>query len=372
MVDPGLARLSDTLFWTALVVYAVAMAGFFAALAYRGRWVGSIATVIAWGGAIVHATSVVARGLAADRVPWGNMFEYSSMIGLLLVLAYLLVLDRRLGLRQVGGFAMGAAVLALAGARFTYVPAGPLVPALDSYWIKIHVIAAITGSTLYGISFLFTVLYVVKARAESRATFTGSTVGAAYVGSPPESALDATVTVDPDTNVALDMAAPGATKPGVTDAFSTGAGAATIDSIEAPAGSTAGNGLLPSDLETEEAAELRGSVPGGGFLSRFPSASTFDTLAFRTIQFAFPIWTFAVMAGAIWAHEAWGRYWGWDPKETWAFVTWVVYAGYLHARSTAGWRGMRSAAISSLGFACVVFTYFAVNLWIAGLHSYAK
>jgi cytochrome c-type biogenesis protein CcsB len=300
-------------------VYAVAMLLLFAALAYKSKRVGSIGTFVAWAGALDHAASIALRGLSVQRVPWGNMFEYSNMLGFLMVMTYLLVIDRKLGLRQVGGFVLGGGVLALASARLVYAPAGPLVPALSSYWIKIHVIAAITGSNLFALSFIFTVLYLVKDRSERRAAtrYAGSTVGAAYIG-----------------------------------------------------GTTTQEGA-PSDLVEAEEEAREPQVASTGFLSRFPSAATFDTLAYRTIQFAFPVWTFAVIAGAIWAHQAWGRYWGWDPKETWAFITWVVYAGYLHARATAGWRGRRAALIASLGFFCVMFTYYAVNLWIAGLHSYA-
>jgi cytochrome c-type biogenesis protein CcsB len=101
-----------------------------------------------------------------------------------------------------------------------------------------------------------------------------------------------------------------------------------------------------------------------------PSAEVLDSLAYKMIAFAFPIWTFAVIAGAIWAQQAWGRYWGWDPKETWSFVTWTVYAGYLHARSTAGWKGRRAAIIALVGVAALVVNYYVVNLWIVGLHSY--
>src|SRR5437870_5514364 len=126
MIDQGLARLSDNLFWVALAVYAGAMMLFFAALAYRGKSLGRIAYGVAWAGWLSHAASVATRGLAAGRVPWGNMFEYSNMLGLLVVLIYLTIIDQRLGLRQVGGFALGAGVLALAGARLTYAPAGPL------------------------------------------------------------------------------------------------------------------------------------------------------------------------------------------------------------------------------------------------------
>ena len=103
-----------------------------------------------------------------------------------------------------------------------------------------------------------------------------------------------------------------------------------------------------------------------------PPSAVLDRLAYRMIAFGFPIWTFAVIAGAVWAQSAWGRYWGWDPKETWAFITWVVFAGYLHARATAGWKGRRAAVIALIGFACLLVTYYAVNLWIVGLHSYAR
>lgn len=317
MIDTGLAELSDQLFWIALATYSVGALLLFAHLAYRSRTVGNIGTVVAWGGAIAHASSVVARGLAAGRVPWGNMYEYSSLLGLLLVLAYLILIDLRAGLRQLGGFALGAAILSLASARMVYVPARELVPALNSIWLKFHVFAAISGSTLFGVSFIFTALFLVKRRLERR-PFVGSTVGAAHI-----------TTFEDPPNTAGDT-------PSITD---------------------------PSAVSP---------TPGPTRRGRLPSSETLDRYAFRTITFAFPIWTFAVLAGAVWAHEAWGRYWGWDPKETWAFITWVVYAAYLHARATAGWREVRAAIVSTIGFACVVFTYFAVNLWISGLHSYAK
>ena len=104
---------------------------------------------------------------------------------------------------------------------------------------------------------------------------------------------------------------------------------------------------------------------------RLPSATTLDLVAYRFTAFAFPIWTFAVIAGAIWAEAAWGRYWGWDPKETWAFITWVLYAGYLHSRALPRWQGRRAATVGLVAFVALMFCYFGVNLWISGLHSYA-
>ena len=102
-----------------------------------------------------------------------------------------------------------------------------------------------------------------------------------------------------------------------------------------------------------------------------PPSATLDGLAYKFIRFGFPVWTFGVICGAIWAEAAWGRFWGWDPKETVAFVSWVVYAAYLHARATAGWRGRPAAWINSLGFVLTVFNLFFINLVTTGLHSYA-
>jgi cytochrome c-type biogenesis protein CcsB len=116
-------------------------------------------------------------------------------------------------------------------------------------------------------------------------------------------------------------------------------------------------------------AEDRGNVHG--YLERLPSSRKIDLIAYRFLAFAFPLWTFTVVAGAIWAEYAWGRYWGWDPKETWALVTWVIYAGYLHARSTAGWRGTKAAVIAIIGLGSFWFNFVGINLLVSGLHSYA-
>jgi ABC-type transport system involved in cytochrome c biogenesis permease subunit len=113
------------------------------------------------------------------------------------------------------------------------------------------------------------------------------------------------------------------------------------------------------------------SLPGHGIMRRLPAAEELDRLTYRTVVFGFPIWTFGIIAGAIWADQAWGRYWGWDPVETWAFITWVVYACFLHARATAGWRGKRAAYIQLTGFACLLFNVLVVQTFVTGLHSYA-
>jgi cytochrome c-type biogenesis protein CcsB len=104
---------------------------------------------------------------------------------------------------------------------------------------------------------------------------------------------------------------------------------------------------------------------------RLPSGEALEEFANRCVLVGFPMLTLGIALGAYWAHSAWSRYWGWDPKETSALMTWLIYAGYLHARNLRGWRGRGAAWVLVVGFAAVLFTYFAVNLWVSGLHSYA-
>jgi cytochrome c-type biogenesis protein CcsB len=250
-----------------------------------GPWVRAALalTVI---GLATQILGIATRGIAEHRVPWGNMYEFLMAITCAAVIAFL-GLSFRFRVYTVGLFLMAPIVLALGlCATVLYTAAGPLVPALHSYWIWIHVTAMTVAIGSYIVAATFTVLYLVADRH----------------------------------------------------------------------------------------ARKQATSPGAGFgavLGRLPGADALDRLSYRTVIFAFPIWTFAVIAGAIWADQAWGRYWGWDPKETWAFITWVVYAGYLHARATAGWRGRKAAYIQLVGFASLLFNLVGVNLWITGLHSYA-
>jgi len=303
------SRLSTDAFNVALFAYIAGMIGYFYYLAFRRQLAWRSASLAAFLGLSAHALSVVARGFAAGRVPWGNMYEYSSLLALLVVAGYLFVVEGIFKVRVLGGFVLAFSVLTMAIAvMFLYVGPGPLVPALNSYWIKIHVVAAITGSSLFALGCIVTILYLAKDRRERRSAAVAPIMGG---------------------SVELDDAPPH---------FEAGA--------DEPVGGVTRRGILPP-------------------------APVLDRVAYRTIAFAFPIWTFAVIAGAIWAEQAWGRYWGWDPKETWSFITWVIFAGYLHARATSGWRGRRAAVIALVGFASLLITYYAVNLWIVGLHSYA-
>ena len=317
MTDLQWARVSNDAFNVALFAYLASMLGYFVFLAFTREGFWQVARAVAVVGVAANLVSIVARGLSADRVPWGNMYEYSSL------LAMLVVVEGVYKVRSLTGFALMFSVLTMAVAvSFLYVGPGPLVPALNSYWIKIHVQAAIWGSSLFALGGIATIAYLVVDRSEQRRLARlGSRTPPPIMGG----------------SIDLDAAAP---RP---DA--------------------------PDDLVPDSAEDVA-TRPSSRRL--VPSAAGLDRLAYRIIALAFPIWTFAVIAGAIWAQEAWGRYWGWDPKETWSFITWVIFAGYLHARATSGWKGRRAAVIALVGFVSLMITYYAVNLWIVGLHSYAK
>ena len=243
--------------------------------------IGFSLTGLAW---IVLLAGVITRGLAAERVPWGNMYEFGVTATLVALTVYI-ILVRLWAIDWVGVLVTGFATVVLGTSALVFVPPGPLVPALHSYWLVIHVAGAMISGAAFLVGAAASVLFLVKSRAERN---------------------------------------------------------------------------TPEDQRV-------------GFLWRIPPSGAIDLVAYRVHAFAFPIWTFAALiAGPIWAQYAWGRYWGWDPKEVWAFVTWVVYAGYLHARVTAGWKGKAAAIIALIGFATFVFNFVGVNIFVPGLHSYAK
>lgn len=126
--------------------------------------------------------------------------------------------------------------------------------------------------------------------------------------------------------------------------------------------------------DSYETKLMRGAQPGAvhtSIMERLPSSVSLDKFAYRINATVFPFWTFTIVAGAIWAGDAWGRYWGWDPKEVWSFITWVAYAAYLHARATAGWKGRKAAMLALVAFACFLFNYYGVNIFFNGKHSYS-
>jgi cytochrome c-type biogenesis protein CcsB len=238
-------------------------------------------TVIA---VLAHFVSVFARAEAVQRVPWGNMYEF-TLSGSFVVAAGYLLLRKRFGLAWMGPIVTGLVlVLIMVAVMWLYTPVEPLTEALRSPWLVIHVMSAMIATGAFTLGGITSALYLVKARGEKRGT------------------------------------------------------------------------------------------GDRGYVARLPSLVSLDRVSYRIHAFAFPVWTFAVLiSGPIWAHEAWSSYWNWDPKEVCAFITWVVYAAYLHARATAGWRGRNAAILALLGVATLWFNFIGINYFsTTSQHSYAS
>ncbi|GGN17783.1 c-type cytochrome biogenesis protein CcsB [Lentzea pudingi] len=240
----------------------------------RAERIGRMGAAMTVLGAVLHLGSLVMRGLSAGRAPWGNMYEYMSLLCLAAVVTWI-VLMAKFPIRRLGVFVLTPIlVLLFIGGTVLYAESAPVQPALRSYWLVIHVSVISISSGVLLIPGVTSILYLLK--------------------------------------------------DGNSDRF-----------------------------------------------PKLPSADVLDRMSYRTTVLAFPLFTAGIILGAIWAEAAWGRFWGWDPKETVAFVSWVVYAAYLHARATAGWRGRGAAWINIAGFALNVFNLFFINLVTSGLHSYA-
>jgi cytochrome c-type biogenesis protein CcsB len=311
---------SLVLFGIAVGAYTLALVAFVLHLAFRKRWLGDAGVALVLIGWPVHFASILTRALEAGHWPLGNMYEYSTGIAFVVV-SVCVVLMIRARMRLIGLPAMIVTVALLGVAYMLYVPPGQLVPALHSYWLTIHVTSMATSSAVLSFSFFFGMAYLARRWADNRVLAVATS------------------------------AAPASVSSGGVATMTMGGG-----------GSSAGLG---------SAGGVR--RPLAGWLQRLlPSSGMLDSWSYRFVMIGFPIWTFGVICGAIWGEHAWGRYWGWDPKETFAFITWVIFAIYLHARVTYGWKEKRAAIITVFGFAAILFTLYAVNLWIAGLHSYAR
>ncbi|MEH1169622.1 c-type cytochrome biogenesis protein CcsB [Micromonospora sp. CPCC 205539] len=250
--------------------------------ARRARIAGLIAVGTTALAAVLHLAALVTRGIAADRMPWGNMYEFVLTVTFIGVTAWLVVLWKRPSLRRLGLFLTLVMVLLVATAELVlYVPIVPLVPALNSYWFVIHVSTIVLASGIFLLGAVPAVGFLMRNGYEQ------------------------------------------------------------------------GKRSFPYTLA-----------------KRLPGAVGLERLTFALHAFAFPIFTFAVIAGAIWAEAAWGRPWGWDPKETWAFISWVVYAGYLHARATPSVKRNVATWLAVLGFLTMLMNLFGVNIFFTGLHSY--
>jgi cytochrome c-type biogenesis protein CcsB len=320
-IDIGLARYSDWAFTSSIVLLVIALVFLAVELAAVGsrkvadrelvaagtvsadsatpgmvvdaprrpfdERIGRAGLILVYAGIALLLVCIVLRGLATARVPWGNMYEFINLTCFSGLVAGAIVL-RRPQYRALWVFVLVPVLILLTvSGRWLYTNAAPVMPALQSYWLPIHVSVVSLGSGVFLVAGVSSILFLVKM---------------SRLGAPSESAAQGT------------------------------------------------------------AARI---------VARLPDAQILDRIAYRTTIFAFPVFGFGVIFGAIWAEEAWGRYWGWDPKETVSFIAWVIYAAYLHARSTAGWRDKKAAWINVAGFVAMVFNLFFINLVTVGLHSYA-
>ncbi|MEU5436809.1 c-type cytochrome biogenesis protein CcsB [Streptomyces sp. NPDC020719] len=277
----------------------------------KGGLYGRIAislTVLAF---FIAAAAVVTRSLSVQRAPWGNMYEFSTTFSTVAVGVYLALLLAKKKVRWLGLPLVTSVLLDLGVATtWLYTDSDQLVPALHSYWLWIHVSTAIfCGAVLY-MGALSSLVYLLRDRYEVR-------LAAGRVGEAER----------------------------------------VLAGGRAPAGSAR--------------IVLWARVMGNDIMARLPAASSLDRFSYRVNAAVFPLWTFTIVAGSIWAGDAWGRYWGWDPKEVWSFVTWVAYACYLHARATAGWKGRKAAYIALAAFGAYLFNYYGVNFLFGGKHSYS-
>ncbi len=262
----------------------------------RDEWVaffGRLGILLTSVAVAAHFVALLGRGMAADpnRVPWGNMYEF-TLSGTFVVALLYVVLYRKFALGWMGPIVVGFVLTVLMVAViWLYDAVAPLTEALNSPWLVIHVVSAVIATGAFTLGGITSGMYLVRMRAERRAAVAGDGEGR----------------------------------------------------------------------------------PLSGWIARVPGLDALDRLAYRVHAFAFPLWTFAVLiTGPIWAHEAWSRYWNWDPKEVWAFITWVVYAGYLHARATAGWKGRKAATLALVGVATLWFNFIGINYFsTTSQHSYA-
>lgn len=325
MPESTLGQVSLVLIYGAMAAYLVSFIAFaidLSGLRDRGtrdrrRRAAGIAMTTTWLGFAMHLLGVITRAIAAARVPWANMYEFSILFTLVAMVIFL-ALQRGRDMRFLGTFVLGPVILMLGIAvSVLYVRADGIQPALQTYWLVIHVSVATLAVGVFSISATLSALQLLQERAELRRAHSSAHVPSPASPGPNSNGAAATATLTPQ----------------------------------------------------EQNAKTHGLW--GRLLDVVPSSVELERLSFRLNAVGFMMWTFTLIAGAIWAEHAWGRPWGWDAKEVWSFFIWVIYAAYLHARATRGWEGRRAAYLSIAGFAAILANYFLVNLVFNSLHSYS-
>ena len=389
------------------------------------------ASLATWAGLLANTGAVAHRWYEAGHPPFASVYEMLlSFVWTLAVLT--LIAEKKFGVKVIGTVTMPVAIVGVVLMQLLRTEVHPLVPALQSTWLHVHVTLAMLAYAACALSFALAMMFLIqdKMQTETFLVATGVSTLAIYasivltrfekgglslVAWSAEEKREVFLSkgvrlfvVVPDLGwlillATLVVAAPlvlyGLAHWKKDDRFLAIANRAVFISILLQIMTLvmfllrAREGAYPSlDAEGLFATSLAASpfilsgLVGGIFISLLyllllwrrpdlerllPDANSLDRITYKTICIAFPLLTLMIAAGAYWANQTWGSYWNWDPKETWAAITWLVYAGYLHMRITRGWRGRRAAYFAILGFGVVMFTFFGVTYLLPGLHAYA-
>ncbi|MDA8077911.1 MAG: c-type cytochrome biogenesis protein CcsB [Nitrospiraceae bacterium] len=356
---------SSVLFGLSTVAYVLAMILYIAYLAFRQNQVGIIATVITMAGFVAQTFAILLRwkefyeigqmGILR-AIPLTNLYESLIFFVWCLILAYLVV-EFRYRNRSFGAFVTPIASLVLAFIDISGMSTNiqPLVPALQSNWLLVHVMMSFISYALFAISFSTGLMYlIVKTEKRNEPAYIFWTAAAGIF--------------------IIVLAAMGLDY--MTFKLSVKNQEELIKSYLFRATFRNEAGFIAVVSYAIAAAFMylvwRYGMVLKKIISGFDlSTETLDDITYKSIAMGFPIFTLGgLIFGAIWADQAWGKYWSWDPKETWSLITWFFYAFYLHSRLMRGWKGKKVAMVAVLGFVAVIFTYLGVNLLLSGLHSY--
>ncbi len=268
-----IVTLEQNFFTIAFLVYILASIGFFAFIVSNKDKIGKLAVMLSLVGFIIHTIAIILRVIESGRLPFSNQFEFATSFTWGIVLCYI-VLHFLYEFTAVGAFVMPLAFLMMGYASMLPKTIKPLMPALQSRWLNIHVGTAIISYGSFAVACGLSTMYLIHYYKKDKKKTT------------------------------------------------------------------------------------------------MPDAETCDYLSYRVISFGYLMLSLVIITGAIWAKKAWSRYWGWDPKETWSLITWIIYSVYLHLRFNRGWSGRYASWFSVIGFICVIFTFIGVNILLPGIHSY--
>lgn len=268
-------KIESNFFYISLALYLISTVLYFVFFINKNENSGRLGSNLVKSAFVLHTLALVFRTIGAERLPLSNQYEFATSFAWAIAL-FFIIFEKKLDFRALGTFVTPIIFLIIGYAALQNKDVRPLMPALQSYWLAIHVLLAIFSYGAFAISAGISIMYLLK-----------------------------------------------------------------------------------------------GKFSNDEFIKKhIPSSDKLDLLSYRFVALGFLLLTLVIITGAIWAENAWGRYWNWDPKETWALITWIIYAIYLHVRVSRGWKGKRTAIFSVVGFLCVLFTYIGVNTLLPGLHSY--